>query len=158
MENKNDLKYLAIGVIILVLALSALILAGLISDIVSQDVSQDATENLEGANMPVTTTTVEEYIEQTTTLALTPSTTTTTIKNLGVTDGPRPVYKGDLENNPGRFFINKTVIFNDSSGVKRVAGVVRQIHEIDEEDIENYDGEEVYIQYWNGTWAIYRRN
>jgi len=157
MENNNHVKNAEVVALVTVLVISTILLVGFISKLVSQEGRQEDAQKPEDTtySQPEKTTTTEYYNRQTTTSTITSSTTTTTIKKLQVTGTPKPVYKGDMENNQGRFFINKTVVFNDTSGVQRVAGVVRQLYEIDEEDIAQYNAEEVYIRYWNGTWAIY---
>jgi len=182
-DNKMNQNLIVIGSIMLIVAvaLSMLFAAALGVDFVNRSCNIEIIEhNMQPiilnrtAIMHATTTSSTLHI--TTTV---PISTTTTLSDIQIVIGslnaedleeiiteyknehkkaastPNLPLKGDMTNNEGRWFINRSVTFNR----KGIAGVMYQIFEVDEEQL-NYTLDPEYmhekvvnvmILYWNGT-------
>ena len=163
MEKPNHVKFMGNLVFLIVVALSLIIIVAVLTKYGKSDMlrmgwpfSPEPQPEVPPLT-PSSTVTSQPVAASTSTSTSSTTTTSSTLpagkKDLRMTDGPRPDYTGKLETNLGRYFVNETIVFNETGGLSRVAGTVRQMVEIDEADLGKYAGEEIYLQYWNGTWT-----
>ncbi|MFH0861954.1 MAG: hypothetical protein V1875_02885 [Candidatus Altiarchaeota archaeon] len=162
MEKPTHVKLMGALVFLIVLVLSVIIIVAVFtkygdSETFRMDWWFSPGPQVTTTSVTVSTTTTTQPASTTSSTSTTTSSTSSTLhsgnRSLRIPDLPKPELIGDLDNNLGRIFVNKSIVFNETGGLSRISGTVRQLVEIDEADIGKYDGDEIYLQYWNGTWV-----